>query len=65
MVQVGQVVRYTKPKLTRKKYQQPEANSLPKDTMPPQELHIKVELIRKLYTYDTGRFPILSRSGNQ
>ena len=33
--------------------------------MPSQELHIKVEKIRMFYTYDTGRFPVRSRSGNQ
>ena len=42
MVQVHQGVRSNKPKPTRTKLKQPEANSLPKDTTPSQELHIKV-----------------------
>ena len=65
MVQVHQGIRSTKPNPTRTKYKQPEANILPRDTTPPQELHIKVEHIRKFYTDDTGRFLVRSRSGNQ
>ena len=65
MVQVRQWVLSTKPKPTRKKCKQPEANSLPKDITPSQELHIKVEHISIFYTCDTGRLPVLSRSENQ
>ena len=32
---------------------------------PSNELHIRVQHISKLYTDDTGKFPALSRSGNQ
>ena len=28
-------------------------------------MHIKTTHIRKLYTDDTGRFPVISRTGNQ
>ena len=65
MVQVLQWISSTKPNPTRTKCKQPEDNSLPRDTTSSQELHIKVKKIRKLYTDDTGRFPVRSQSGNE
>ena len=59
IVQVRQGIRSTKPNPNRKKYKQPEATSLPRNTTTSQELHIKVEHIRKLYTDDNGHFPVL------
>ena len=60
LVQKVQGVRSTKPKLS--------ATSSP-DQQHPQirsnELHIQVTPISKLYIYDTGRFPVHARSGNQ
>ncbi|KAL7545783.1 hypothetical protein ACHAWF_009130 [Thalassiosira exigua] len=35
------------------------------DEPQPNELHVKTVHISRLYTDDTGRFPIRSRSGNQ
>ena len=64
MLQMRQGIRSTKPRPIITKCKQPEANSLPKGTTPSQELHIKVVHIIKLYTDDTGRFPVFSRSGN-
>ena len=55
-----QGVRSTKTKLT--------ATSSPEPKLPQvrsNELHIQVTPISKLYTDDTGRFPIHARSGNQ
>ena len=57
IVQVLKWIRTTKLKPTRIKCKQPETNSLPRDKTPLQELHIKVEHIRKLHTDDTERFP--------
>ena len=59
LVQKRQGVRSTKPKLP--------ATSLP-GQQPPQvrsnELYLQVTPISKLYTDDTGRFPVQARSGN-
>ena len=60
LVQKRQVVRSTKTK--------PTATSPPEPKLPQvwsNELHIHVTPISKLYTDDTGRFPIHARSGNQ
>ena len=65
MIQVCQGIRSTKPNPTRTKCKQPEANILPRYTLSSQELNIKVRHTRKLYTDDTGRFPVRSRSGNK
>ena len=60
LVQKRQGVKSTKPKL-------PAASSL--DQQLPRvrsnELYIQVTPISKLYTDDTGRFPVHARSGNQ
>ena len=60
LVQKRQGVRSTKPNLP--------ATSSPNQQLPwfrSNELHIQVTLIIKLYTDDTGRFPVHARSGNQ
>ena len=60
LVQKRKGVRSTKPKLT--------ATSSPEPKLPQvcsNELHIHVTPISKLYTDDTGRFPIHARRGNQ
>ena len=60
LVQKRQGVRYTKPK--------PPTTSSPEEPIlriRSNELFIKVTPISKLYTDDTGRFPIHARSGNQ
>ena len=60
LVQKIQGVRSTKPKLP--------ATSSPDQQLPQvrsNELHVQVTPISKLYTDDTGRFPVHSRSGNQ
>ena len=62
MVQERQGIRSNQPKPNITKCKQPEDNSLPGDTTPSQEIHIKVEHISKFYTDDTGRFPFRSRS---
>ena len=58
-VQNRQGVRSTKKKITA---------TIPQEQQLPQvrsnELHIHVTPISKLYTDDTGRFPIHARSGN-
>ena len=43
----------------------PGSYNIPSDTTPSNELHIRVEHNRKLYTDDTGRFHVCSRSGKQ
>ena len=62
MVQKRQNVRSTKCKHTK-----PIALSPPKPVSIPttNEFHIRVQHISKLYTDDTGTFPVRSRSGNQ
>ena len=60
LVQKRQGVRSTKPKLpaTSSHVQQlPQVRS--------NELYLQVTPISKLYTYDTGQFPVHLRSGNQ
>ena len=42
-----------------------ENDQPPNNEKPSNDLHISVEPISKLYTDDTGRFPVRSRSGNQ
>ena len=65
MVQVRQGILYTKPKLQRINFKLTEVTSLPINTTPSHEMHIKIEHIRKTYNDDTGRFPVRSQSGNQ
>ena len=57
MVQMRQGIQYTKPK-PKPQSKLTKANSLPSNTTPSHEMHIKVEHIRKLYTDDTVRFPV-------
>ena len=60
LLQKRQGVRYTKPKLP--------TTSSPDQQLPrvrSNELYIQVTPISKLYTDDTGRFPVHTRSGNQ
>ena len=65
MVQVRQGIRYTKPSPNRTKCKLHVANIIPIDTTPSQEMHMKVEHIIKLYTGDTGHFPVSSKNVNQ
>jgi len=70
MVQTRQNVRSTKPKApTRPVGVTVSANNdmdpvLAENSLG-NELHIRVQPLSKLYTDDTGRFPVRSRSGNQ
>ena len=62
MTQTRQGLRSTKPK-------PPNEESLPDITsklpaVKPKEIYVVIEPIRKLYTYDTGRFCVCYRSGN-
>ena len=60
LAQQRQNLRSTKPK-TAKAHPPP-----PTDTnTPTNDMYIRIEPISKLYTDDTGRFPIKARSGNQ
>ena len=62
MVQKRQNVRSTKRKHTNPiALHPPNPVSIP----PSNELHIRVQHISKLYTDDTGKFPVRSRTGNQ
>ena len=65
MVQVLQGIRTKKPNPQRRNVKLTEATSLPSNTTPSHEINIRVKNISKLYTYDIGRFPVLSRSENQ
>ena len=65
MLQVTQGIRSTKPNPQRINCKLTEATSLPSDTTPSHEIHIKVKHISIIYTDDTVRFPVRSRSGNQ
>ena len=56
MVQVRQGILSAKPKPQSKLT---PATIIPSDTTPSHEIHIKVKHISKLYTDDTGIFPIL------
>ena len=49
----------------REKFKLTEATSLPSNTTPSLEIRIKYEHISKVYTDDTVRFLVQSRSGNQ
>ena len=62
MVKVLQWIISTNPKPQNKLT---TATSPPSDTTPSHEMQIKVKHISKLYTDDTGRFPVRSQSGNQ
>ena len=60
LFQKRQGFRFTKPKLL--------STSSPVQQLPQvrsNELYLHVKLISKLYTYDTGHFPVHARSGNQ
>ena len=61
MVQMRQGIRTTKPKLQIINDKVTEATSLPSDTTTSYETHIKVKFISKMYTDDTGCFPIWSQ----
>ncbi|KAL7538829.1 hypothetical protein ACHAWF_008258, partial [Thalassiosira exigua] len=61
MTQCRQGVRSTKPKQVPH-YESPPADEQGAKT---NELHVKVVHVSRLYTDDTGRFPVRSRSGNQ
>ena len=65
MVQVFQGIRSTNPKPQIINCKLTEATSLPSNTTPSHELHIKVEHISKIYTYDTGHFLVRSWNINQ
>ena len=62
MVQERQGLRSTKPKTPRPTS---EPATLPHVPERSSEVHFRVEHISKLYTDDTGRFPVRARSGNQ
>ena len=71
MVQYSQGVRSTKrmeKKVHNNQMEKVQHQSNTEDSMPnqkTQEIHIWDHPISKLYTYDCGRFPIRSRSGNK
>ena len=65
MVQVLQCLRSTKQKPQIINCKLTEANSLPSNMIPYHKLHIRVEHIRKIYTDNNGRFPVLLRNVNQ
>ena len=63
MVQTRQHVRSTRPTI---KLGKPEP--IPPEGVPEEGkniIHIKTTHLSKLYTYDLGRFPVISRKGNQ
>jgi hypothetical protein len=62
MVQTRAHVRSTKPKTPTPS---PSLSVSSQMETPSNELHIRIENISKLYTNDTGRFPVCSRAGNQ
>ena len=68
MVQTRQGVRSTHPHQRRHRHDPPQPplahDNLLTTQSPTNELHIHVEHVSKLYTDDTGRFPVRSRSGN-
>ena len=65
IVQSRQGVRSTKPKILRRQIPDtaPKESHLP--TTSSRELHMHIVHISKLYTDDTGRFPIKARSGKR
>ena len=65
MVPVLQWICSTKTNPQRIHFKRTEATSIPRDTTPSHEMNIRVKHISKLYTGDTGRFPVRSQSGNQ
>ena len=66
MVQLRQGVCSTNPNPYRAKYNTtPNPTDLYSDTKTANELHIRVEHIRKFYTDDTACFPVFSRNRNQ
>ncbi len=60
LTQQRQIIRSTKPKVT---IALPPPVAIPE--APSNEVFIQVVPINKLYTDDTGRFPVKARSGNQ
>ena len=65
MVQTRAHVRSTKPKTPKAPTPSPSSSVPSQMEKPSNELHIRMENISKLYTNDTGRFPVRSRTGNQ
>ena len=65
MNQTQQHVRSTKPKTPKTPTPSPSLSVSSQTEKPSNELHICIENISKLYTNDTGRFPVRSRAGNQ
>ena len=69
MVQTRQGVRSTHQHPRRQRIDRPplstDHDAPPTVHAPTNELHIHVEHVSKLYTDDTGRFPVRSRRGNQ
>ena len=65
MVQTRQNVRSTKPKRPKPSPSPIITSTSVQTEKPSNELHIRFESISKLYTDDTGRFPVRSRGGNQ
>ena len=62
LVKYRQGVQSTKPKLDNS-HPTPTPEESPIETS--KELHVRIDHLRKLYTDDTGRFPISSCSGNE
>ena len=65
IVQSRQGVRSIKPKIPRRYIPNTSTEEAPLPTTSSRELHTHALHISKLYTDDTGRFPIKARSGNQ
>ena len=68
MTQTHKGIRSTKPKppsLSPVAVKDEENDQVPIDEKPSNDLHISVQTISKLYTDDTGRFLVRSRSCNQ
>ena len=67
LFQTRQGVRSTKPKLDNQAHiRLNRAKPTPKELgEQSNELHVRIEHIIELYTDNTGRFPIISHSGNQ
>ena len=68
MVQTRQNFCSTKPKppsTSPTVVEDTENDQVPIDEKPSNELHISVQPMSKLYTDDTGQFPVCTRSGNQ
>ena len=66
MTQLLQVVLSTNTKPSKVKFNTtPQSTDIPSDMTPSNEMYIRVEHTIKVYTDDTGRFPVRSHSGNQ